>query len=78
MNRPTRSLPASIGACATRSKGALRRMRRWRRRSRSSAADEIVYTPAALADLAEIADWLTLHYPTLAPAVEHRFEFGCT
>jgi plasmid stabilization system protein ParE len=33
---------------------------------------KVVYTPAALADLAEIADWLTLHYPTLAPAVEHR------
>jgi len=32
----------------------------------------IVYTPAALRDLAEIADWIALHYPTLAPAVEAR------
>lgn len=33
---------------------------------------KVVYTPAALRDLAEIADWLTLHYPTIAPAIESR------
>ena len=33
---------------------------------------KVVYTSAALRDLTEIADWLTLHYPTLAPAVERR------
>jgi toxin ParE1/3/4 len=32
----------------------------------------IVYTPAALRDLDQIAEWLTLHYPTIAPAVEGR------
>jgi toxin ParE1/3/4 len=32
----------------------------------------VVYTPAALRDLAEIADWTALHYPTLAPALEAR------
>ena len=31
-----------------------------------------VYTPAALRDLAEIADWLAFHYPAIAPAVERR------
>jgi plasmid stabilization system protein ParE len=31
-----------------------------------------VYTPASLIDLAEIADWLAVHYPSLAPAVELR------
>ena len=31
-----------------------------------------VYTPAALRDLAEIADWLAVHYPAIAPAVERR------
>jgi toxin ParE1/3/4 len=33
---------------------------------------KIVYTPAALNDLAEIADWLAINYPTIAPAVERR------
>lgn len=33
---------------------------------------KVVYTPAALLDLAEIADWLALHYPTIAPTVESR------
>lgn len=32
----------------------------------------VVYTPAALRDLDEIADWLAVHYPTIAPAVERR------
>jgi len=33
---------------------------------------KVVYTPAALRDLAEIADWLATHYPTIAPLVERR------
>jgi plasmid stabilization system protein ParE len=32
----------------------------------------IVYTPAALRDLDQIAEWLALHYPTIAPVVEIR------
>jgi toxin ParE1/3/4 len=32
----------------------------------------VVYTPAALRDLAAIADWLTSHYPTIAPLVQRR------
>jgi len=32
----------------------------------------VVYTAAALRDLDEIADWLALHYPAIAPAVERR------
>ena len=31
-----------------------------------------VYTLAALRDLAEIADWLATHYPTIAPHVGRR------
>ena len=30
---------------------------------------KVVYTPAALRHLDEIADWLAVHYPTIAPAV---------
>jgi plasmid stabilization system protein ParE len=33
---------------------------------------KVFYTPAALRDLDEIADWLAGHYPTIAPAVERR------
>jgi len=33
---------------------------------------KVVFTTAALKDLDEIADWLTIHYPTIAPAVERR------
>jgi toxin ParE1/3/4 len=33
---------------------------------------KVVFTPAALRDLAEIADWLAVHYPTIAAAVERR------
>ena len=33
---------------------------------------KVVYTPAALRDLAEIADWLAEHYPTIAPEVERE------
>lgn len=33
---------------------------------------KIVYTAAAQQDLEDIADWLTLHYPALAPVVEQR------
>jgi toxin ParE1/3/4 len=33
---------------------------------------KVVYTSAALRDVDEIADWLAVHYPTIAPAVERR------
>ena len=33
---------------------------------------KVFYTPAALRDLDEIADWLAINYPTIAPAVERR------
>jgi toxin ParE1/3/4 len=33
---------------------------------------KVVYTDDALTDLAAIADWLMVHYPTIAPAVERR------
>ena len=33
---------------------------------------KVRYTPAALADLGEIADWLSIHYPAIAAAVERR------
>jgi len=33
---------------------------------------KVFYTPAALRDLDEIADWLAVHYPTIAPVVERR------
>lgn len=37
---------------------------------------KVFYTPAALRDLDEIADWLDVHYPTIAPAVERRIRYG--
>jgi toxin ParE1/3/4 len=33
---------------------------------------KVVYTEEALRDLDAIADWLILHYPAVAPAVERR------
>ncbi len=33
---------------------------------------KVVYTAAARRDLDEIADWLVVHYPTIAPDVERR------
>jgi toxin ParE1/3/4 len=33
---------------------------------------KVVYTAAALQDLDEIAEWLAVHYPTIAPTVERR------
>jgi plasmid stabilization system protein ParE len=33
---------------------------------------KVVYTAAALGDLAEIAEWLSVHYPAIGPAVERR------
>jgi toxin ParE1/3/4 len=33
---------------------------------------KVVYTDAALRDLDDIADWLAVHYPSIAPAVEQR------
>jgi len=33
---------------------------------------KVVYTDEALNDLAAIADWLMVHYPTVAPVVEQR------
>jgi len=37
---------------------------------------KVVYTAAALGDLAEIADWLAIHYPSIAPAVERRIRLA--
>jgi hypothetical protein len=39
---------------------------------------KVVYTASALGDLAEIADWLAAHYPSIAPAVEHRIHLTIT
>jgi toxin ParE1/3/4 len=33
---------------------------------------KVVYTDEALKDLDAIADWLIVHYPAIAPAVERR------
>lgn len=33
---------------------------------------KVVYTAAALRDLDEIAEWLSVHYPTIAPVVARR------
>jgi toxin ParE1/3/4 len=33
---------------------------------------KVVYTATARKDLDEIGDWLSDHYPTIAPAVERR------
>jgi len=33
---------------------------------------KVVYTAAARQDLQDIGNWLALHYPPLAPAVERR------
>jgi toxin ParE1/3/4 len=33
---------------------------------------KVRFTAAALQDLSEIADWLSAHYPAIAPAVERR------
>jgi toxin ParE1/3/4 len=33
---------------------------------------KVVYTAAARSDLDEIGEWLSDHYPTIAPAVERR------
>jgi plasmid stabilization system protein ParE len=33
---------------------------------------KVVYTEESLKDLDAIADWLSVHYPTVAPAVERR------
>jgi toxin ParE1/3/4 len=33
---------------------------------------KVVFTDEALKDLDEIAEWLAIHYPTIAPAVEQR------
>ncbi|NVN86536.1 MAG: type II toxin-antitoxin system RelE/ParE family toxin [Rhodopseudomonas sp.] len=35
---------------------------------------KVVYTDEALRDLDAIADWLTAHYPTVAPAVGRRIQ----
>jgi toxin ParE1/3/4 len=39
---------------------------------------KVVYTASALGDLAEIADWLAAHYPSIAPAVERRIHLTIT
>ena len=33
---------------------------------------KVVFTAAALRDLEEIAEWLAVHYPTIAPTIERR------
>ena len=33
---------------------------------------KVVYTASALGDLTEIAEWLSLHYPSIANAAERR------
>jgi toxin ParE1/3/4 len=33
---------------------------------------KVVYTATAVNDLAEISDWLAVHYPAIAPAAERR------
>jgi toxin ParE1/3/4 len=33
---------------------------------------KVVYTEDALSDLDAIADWLIVHYPAVAPAIERR------
>ena len=33
---------------------------------------KVVFTAAALRDLDQIAEWLTAHYPSIAPSVERR------
>ena len=68
-NRVRPNLPASTVACATPIKDALQLKLRSRRRSPNSAADEGCLHPRALRHLDEIADWLAVHYPTIAPAV---------
>lgn len=35
---------------------------------------KIVYTDEALADLESISNWLTVHYPTIAPLVARRIQ----
>jgi toxin ParE1/3/4 len=35
---------------------------------------KVVYTEEALKDLDAIADWLNVHYPAVAPAVERRIK----
>jgi toxin ParE1/3/4 len=35
---------------------------------------KVVFTDEALNDLVAIADWLIVHYPTVAPAVERRIQ----
>ena len=33
---------------------------------------KVIYTAAALRDLDEIAEWLAVHYPMIAPKIERR------
>ena len=39
---------------------------------------KVIYTEAALGDLAHIADWLTSHCPAIAPAVVNCPLVACT
>ena len=39
---------------------------------------KVVYTEDALKDLDAIADWLIVHYPAVAPAVERRIRLAIT
>jgi hypothetical protein len=55
-----------------RPKDASQPMRRSRRHSPNFAADEGCLYRRALKELDEIGDWLSDHYPAIAPAVERR------
>lgn len=35
---------------------------------------KVVFTDEALSDLNSISDWLTIHYPTIAPLVARRIQ----
>ena len=35
---------------------------------------KVTYTDDALADLRDISDWLSIHYPTIAPHVARRIQ----
>jgi len=39
---------------------------------------KVLYTEEALKDLDAIADWLIVHYPAVAPAVERRIRSAIT
>ena len=66
------SSKASTVACVMPSKVVLPLTRKSRRHSPISPAMKVVYTPAALRDLDEIAEWVAVHFPTIAPTIERQ------